>query len=532
MFNTKRMWLLVVACVTSLCAQTSPASEFGKITVTMADSVTKQPITGAKISYHYIEGQRDSSQPSPTDEKGRSEFDNLQPGSYGLFWGRPPGYSLLPTEYGLISVKEGESISVPILLRKAGTIEGTVVDESGKPIADARLEAVDYNYVGNKPALRIQRTAFTDEKGRFAIKEVDPIGVAVRVSVAAPRANGQRFVTTFYPNSKSAAEASSITVPVGASVRGINFRLRLSPTFHIRGRIDQGQESPELATLTIQPCSAELSDTATAVQQVKFTSDGAFDIHEVLPGTYCLFFQRKDSSGREVRTFAQQTVTVVDQDADGIVLTPEQSQDVLVAIATENNTPLPPPRAILLGLGASGNLPPITARAIATMGGFRLPGVFPTDYYLQVYPALGTYIKSIKRGYNDLSSGAIQFAGDYGIIVLEMAAAQNRLRVHVNKDGHPAWKGIRVVAEPVDSVRRFDRIYSIYTNPQGDGDLSNMAPGTYNIFAFDEVEPAMSRPEFLQRLPHIAVKVTNGEDSTTEAKLITSAEIQEAKSKF
>lgn len=518
-----RVWLICGACVFGQ----DPRPELATVSVTIVDSKTKKPLSDVEVRL-LMPG---STVPpgGKTNGQGRFVQTGVSPGIYYVDTTRLVGYEH-PMQFGPIEIKGGETIEVPaIRVRQTGAIQGTVSDASGKPIANVRLEAISYGALGSKRTLKVQRTALTNGNGQFNMTDIDPIGVLVRVLGSATRPRGAHFATTYYPNTTAFEQAKVVSVLSGGSVKGIDFRLGVSPTFSIRGRIAQGIESLESVVLSFQPCgNSDLRDTPTNLASIDISATNSFEIPEVLPGTYCLVFKYVDISLGAIRAFAEQVVRVTDHDVNDVILSPSPMEDVFIAVTGDRGQQVPPPRGIRLDFGAMGQLPAVVARR--TTSGFYFPGVATSGYQLLIFPSPGTYIKSIKRGYKDFNDGEIRFGQDFGIVVFEVSEATNRLRVKVKGNELPPWRRIFVRADPVNGWHRFDQGYVDYTNANGEVEFKGIAPGSYTISAWSKFEAAtMDWPEFRQRFKTTTVEIRDGDESTIEVNLITSDEVDEAR---
>ncbi len=153
-----------------------------------------------------------------------------------------------------ILAEEGLPPPVPV-----SSVKGTVVDEGGRPLADAE---VTLTREGEEP--RVTRTA---AGGEFEFAGVPDAG-AVKMEVTTP-----------------GFEAATLTIVAG-ELREREIMLRPAvPAGQVRGKVLDLQGKPIQASVTITP-----GDHAVAVQP-----DGSFDL-ELAPGTYTVKFQHEDFS--------------------------------------------------------------------------------------------------------------------------------------------------------------------------------------------------------------------------------------------
>lgn len=519
-------YLFVVACLVININAQAPKTEPkvpGTVTGTILDSVTRRPVGGIRIRLSpSVPG---SGYDGTTNSEGRWQL--LVPaGAYNLSIIGLPNYSA-EVGYPLVNIKESGTFNLPpIFVDPYGWLEGTVLDNAGQPVKDAQVEALGNRPIYFKRVLDINGLGRTDAKGRFRI-QVQPGRSFVRVTVPTVNAKGERFLTTFYPEEQSIADATQVYVAPGATVTGMNFRLNRSPTFHVRGRISQGVESPELVSLFLLPCTPGWSDSGPARISLQLREDGSFDAAGIFPGKYCVQYSRRDPSRPAVRAWAEQLVTVTDRDVT-VTLSPQPSTDVAGVVTGENNTKVAPPLQVALFPPSDTFLPLIYAQVNgSTTGAFQLAGVFETDYYLAIRPSPGTYVKSIKRANRDLADAHFT-PGEFGVLVIEMAASQNRVRGQVKADSLRTL-GYQITVFPADRPQRQDNQYNATATPDGEFELSGLAPGKYNFYAWERFDAGMADPKFIERFSPTVLTVEKSGDYKIELKLITPQEISQAR---
>jgi protocatechuate 3,4-dioxygenase beta subunit/thiol-disulfide isomerase/thioredoxin len=141
------------------------------------DAETGQPVTDVVISVGQIIKHADVSAlywvaQAKTDTQGHYRVQ-VPPGEFECYIGVPSGYlppvslsPIRPNPYKGV-IKAGETVRMDIQLRKGLIVRGQVVDEQGKPVA----EAVVLNMEGDfDPQLIV-----TDEKGIFTLTNLPPL---------------------------------------------------------------------------------------------------------------------------------------------------------------------------------------------------------------------------------------------------------------------------------------------------------------------------------------------------------------------
>jgi hypothetical protein len=276
-------------------------------------------------------------------------------------------------------------VSVP--LSKYATISGTVLDERGDPIVGAPVTVLHRVMIGGQALLRQAYVeALTDDRGAYRLAQLEPgryvvgvvaspttipAAVAAELDAAASNqqaasairrallpsgamiANGEgtrigdsvlqltgptpppgpggsvlSFVTTFFPGTSVAEDATVIAVESGEERSGVDLALRLSPAFRVAGVVI-GPSGPiaNLAVRLIPPNAADPRDSRpTGVNTALTDSNGAFTFLAVTPGSYALraslvVITESDPTVKEQSLWALQPLTVGDSDVSGLTVT-------------------------------------------------------------------------------------------------------------------------------------------------------------------------------------------------------------------
>lgn len=530
------MWLLVLTHM--LCAVAQPSAALqprpGKFSVTTLDSITKQPIAGATIFLTSV--FEPCSRPAVcsftgrTDTLGHWRQENVPPGQYRLRVSSPSdyvqNYSSIP-----VTVKEDSNAEAStVALVPGGSVTGNVFDESGIPVKGAQVAAIRYVFANRKLVPEGAGDAFTDDQGRYRVKGMRAGRVLIRISMPAQGypATDLRFPVLYYPNASTTAEAVSLNIRAGATLEGIDFRIRPTKTFHIRGTISLPADTGKM-DLRLQPYLDGDDGQGLSRWEPKVGADGSFDLDHVVPGSYSIIFHALWPDGK-IRFYARETVTLADRDVR-VHLTPAPVQDIEGTIKFEDGESLPWPASVVLilvdGLGG------INAK-LDSAGRFRLESVLPTDYVLHVNAALRTYVKSMKFGYRDVTDGQFNTQGQSESLTIEIATGKAQIKGRIN-GSQPSKRGMQVTALPTGVLsRRTDLFYRTATNEQGQFLFPNVAPGTYKVYGWERFPENgfAGIPEFLRFFPSTTARAAVGEDSNIDVRMISSEEIDEARSKF
>ncbi|HTM27453.1 MAG TPA: carboxypeptidase-like regulatory domain-containing protein [Vicinamibacterales bacterium] len=251
-----------------------------------------------------------------------------------------------------IPLKPGQRVNgLDVRMWKHGAISGTVLDETGDPVVNARVQAMGRTFVAGRRRATAGPTTFTDDRGMYRIagltpgdyvivvpstqtsvptdvmesfftgtpisdvkrmelgREMNGIGSAIAPagSPYAMKAGGQTislppgtltpivgasgiliYPTVYYPAAPTAAQATAVTVGSGEERSGIDLQLRPARGVRISGTVI-GPEGPA-ATTGLHLALAGGDDTVDALDVAAALTDsaGGFTFPAVPAGQYVL----------------------------------------------------------------------------------------------------------------------------------------------------------------------------------------------------------------------------------------------------
>ena len=269
--------------------------------------------TGARVERALIELQPSSGGPSPrtsTDGFGQFEFTGLAPGEYrvtataaGLVSAdatvaRPSGIGTL------VQLREGQRDGrVDLLLAPMSTIEGQVLDDSHKPSAGVTVELLQLRLAAGRPVLmpgpQGRKTGRTDATGRYRVADLLPGDYYVRASSGSlgtsspdntvfPADGSLGYVSTYFPGTDRALNATPVRVEVGRDAFGVTFALVAARLVDVSGTVADatGRPAADARVMLIRTEDGEVRADVSAAT----TSDagGAFRYQAIPVGTYVL----------------------------------------------------------------------------------------------------------------------------------------------------------------------------------------------------------------------------------------------------
>ncbi len=324
----------------------TPSLKPGSVEGIVTNSVTGEPVKKATVMLR--SNTQRFAYGGVTDMAGHFVIQNVEPGAYTAN-ASADGYQQDQTRRGLlkaISVGEEQHVTdVSLKLIPLAIVNGKVLDEEGEPIAGANVIAMRYFYFNGRKQLNTSYFGNTNDLGEFQLLDLQPGRYYFQVTANLAQVFAQRPVQSsgpdetyppiFYPNALDIGQATSTALDAGAQLNNVDFRLRKSRSYRVRGKVvdANGQPARNLnVQITPRTIPNGFARIGGMVQQ-----DGSFEIRGVLSGEYDVMCQRQES-GQPMA--ARQTIQVGEENVEGVVLALAPGFDVTGAIQTEG-TPAP-----------------------------------------------------------------------------------------------------------------------------------------------------------------------------------------------
>ncbi|HLQ76456.1 MAG TPA: carboxypeptidase-like regulatory domain-containing protein, partial [Terriglobia bacterium] len=276
-----------------------------------------------------------------TDADGKFVFDNLRAGSYRLDAARS-GY--VSTKYGQkgangrempVVLAAGQKLKdIQIAMMPAGAISGRIVDRNGEPISRVGVQAWRYRYSERGRTLALVQSVTTNDLGEYrlfwlapgsyvvsatppaptlapsttttgehssspignvsVVFQADAISNALQGPLSSPNVTSRTLpdgsvaeestVTTYYPGTVVAEQATPIAVRAGTAESGINITALPARVHKIRGLTLDGTGSPAAMTIALIPKSGGAA--VGAAGNFRSNNNGTFEIGGVTTGSY------------------------------------------------------------------------------------------------------------------------------------------------------------------------------------------------------------------------------------------------------
>jgi protocatechuate 3,4-dioxygenase beta subunit len=498
---------------------------------------TGEPLKKADVRLHKGEAQDYRIFGAITDGAGHFRFENLTPGSYSLT-ASLNGY--VTTAYGskrnqgdgsMITLTAGAKMrGLTLKLPQQGVVNGRVIDEEGTTMEGVAIAILRRGFQKGRRSLAWQGMGHTNDKGEYRVYGIAP-GRYYAVATArspmrytpevryAPK-DEPSYPPTYYPNALTISDAAQIEILSGAELAGIDFRLVRTRAFKISGRL-VGAAVGRISDIQISPAGAEGGPWWDGARHAYTDENGNFLFQDLRPGRY--FVSAYVESPNGVKT-AQAYVVIAGTDIEGLQLSAAANHELPGSVRVEGASGWNKPGAHIYLETEDGMR--MAAAPIKMDGTFHFESAPLERVRVFVQPPDG-YIKSVLAGGRDVEGTLLDFSegvpGELSITLSPKAATVTG-KVKDEKD-QPATNGLVALVPAVR--KRTDLYLQGALDQNGTYSIKNVPPGSYKIFAFDQVEfGAYQDPDWLKPFEEKgeAIEVKESESSTKDLKLIVTEE--------
>jgi hypothetical protein len=447
-----------------------------------------------------------------------------------------------------ITVKPGQKIQgISLVMTPGGTILGRVTDANGEPLIRALIQAQKLIYQESGRSLVTVQAVYTDDRGDYrlfwlpagqyyinatpsddrmrtmtallpspngtttvssltsnmVLSAVRDMGTAIVNGLPSGlKVNGQSLpngdvieeaaVPVFYPSTAEQSTATSIEVRPGAIISGIDITTKPARVYRARGRIiSSSGRQVSAADITLVPKNSQTSGQPSHVPQSP--NNSGFEIAGILPGSYYLLATGLEAPGMPLVGLASIDVQASSLENVIITVSPPFAIQVHISrgstISTANTTPQPVTIRVEPKLNGLPNALELGTRLSVRQDNFMLPIAVAADYRVTVAPPANTYVQSIRFGGQDVLRDGLHIDGATSE-TLEIVVSPNsgRLEGNVSLD-RQKFANATVVVVPSASLRQQTSLYqTTQTNAEGHFTFENIPPGSYKVFAWEDVE--------------------------------------------
>jgi hypothetical protein len=500
--------------------------------VIKAGTLIQQPLQNARLE---LTGGPGGVLVTRTDGNGRFVFSNLADGRYELAI-TSDGFIRQRSAKRISVVRGQQSGNIVLALDPAPTAAGLIVDSYGEPIANVMVEALRRTYdVRGNPRLVRAATAATDDRGVYRIFWLDPGEYFFYASEPLPESADTQPVravaATYYPGVGTPDDAMPLRLGIGREIR-VDFRLRRDAAlWTVNGQTMNALTSRSAAAIIALTPPAEDPNLSRYRAQSSVTgpSPGQFSIGNVVPGSYILM--AKSIGGEQEMTTFQRVVLrplpVAPREGYGISLALSPPLSINGRVFVESREAIDLRKASVTLISVDPDLPSPRSVFAQPEGQFYLNGAVPGSYVLDIdnLPE-DLYVKAARLGSVDILEKPLTLETRSAGSPLQVLLGSDggRLKVAVYNDKGEPQSGAQLVLVS-DSARRSRREqYRVATSGEdGQAILRGIPPGSYKLFAWEEVEPnAYLNSNFMQMYESLGIRVdiASGDNPSASAKLI------------
>jgi hypothetical protein len=447
------------------------------------------------------------------DDNAHFVFDRLDPGSYQILGGKPGYYAdeHKRSMQTVVDLAAGAVVKdVVVRLLPLGVISGRIVDEANDPVRDVEIRLLAVEHYRGREFLNTMGSATSDDRGEYRIFDIGPgryyllaehnVSKEWKKQTGMAPQKGSRLDIAYpplmYPGTSDMLQAQKLVVNAGDDLHA-DFALFPVQAVSIQGRVVNGLTNKPIAQPVVTaywgPNASLMARTA------EISADGAyFEIRGIGPGTYTLRTTFVDDG----ENFSDERVVEVGTEGTrNLLISGLPDFEIVGHVRLEN------------ARYASFN----PSVEFASVGGksssiFRL-GTKPPDYqftgklhpgdrYRVNVPNLPQefYLKSVRVSGKEVANTDVVIGGRHTEIDLVVSAGGGHIDGTTLNDQHEPVGGSYVLLVP-DSVDKpdADLIRPARSDAKGKFMLRGVPPGSYRLFAFEDVESEiLNQPELLK----------------------------------
>jgi beta-lactamase regulating signal transducer with metallopeptidase domain len=488
-----------------------------------------------------------------SDTNGRFTIKDVPVGDYIVHVDRE-GYFDLATRAGnpvKVTVQGAQSVNTALTMTAGGVVSGHVRDASGDPQQNVGVQVFAMAYQNGFPVLRGTIQKLTDDRGVYRLFWLAPGEYYIGVNPGGTP-NAEATQRTMYPGTFDIAKATPVSVRAGDQLTGVDIQLPTDVLPKISGKVtstipaeETAQQGalynaalarPTLMLIGRDPSKPDIgAGTARTIGTVTLNGGtGTFEVPGILPGAYDLYLRipQSNAQGGAGFSFAKVPIDVGNENITGISITVNHIVNVTGSITVDGKQPGSTPIRLHLqpdGSGVKlGAYQSVGQRVITpdANGAFTSLGVPPGLFRMDVEPGLpgDVYLADVRQG------GTSVF--DSGITIT--SEKPNPLQVVFNSGGGiiegtaldasgKPMTNASVVLAPLMMRRQNRALYHTATaDANGKFTLKNLAPGAYQLFAWQQSIPAgayfnagfLARYEDRSRTVNVVGKSTTTEQIT------------------
>ncbi len=519
--SVKNNLLILLACFFAVSCTHGQTASIAVVDGTVSNKLTGAPVKGAHVIYVRTGSEANQQSPISSDTDASGHFSlQLVPGAYRL-WVERNGYArqiygaLSPAGEGSpLTLAPGQQIhDVALQVVPLGAIAGRVLDEDGEPIQGVGIQVLRFNYSNGHRQLISIGGATANDRGEYRVYGLPagrylllaslpngPMSRPMETTALVPEVQDP-YSSLYYPGVSDVDFASPVSLGEGNELADMDFHLRKVRAITLRGRLVGAMD--KISSSQIQVILAHNENGVASyidrVPGVVDTNTGRFEIRGVSPGSYFIVASQLTNPPSGGRTPIEISPTTAPEQVS-VPLSP--AFDISGTVELEGAphgslsnliVRLQPAEGLALG--------PQPWSKVASDGSIRFTGVTPGLWRIVLESLPGDlWIKTESFAGNEIPAG--EFTANEstrGHLRIVLAANGAQISGTVTADNQPARATV-VLAPASPELRGFHQFYRVTdANEHGTFTIKGVRPGSYTLFAFQEVEPfGWFDPDLLQ----------------------------------
>jgi hypothetical protein len=401
-----------------------------------------------------------------------------------------------------------------------------VVDEEGEPVQSAGIQVLRLSYASGRRQLISVAGATSNDRGEYRVFGLRagryllqasvpsaPMSKPFETGALIPEAQDP-YAASYYPGVTDMDSGSSVSLSEGSELSNIDFQLHKIRAVSVRGHLLSPVDKLSSSQIQVVLAHNERGVASYIDRTAAFVdpATGRFEIRGVSPGSYLLvasqLFAGRPLGGRvplEVSPAAHEDVA--------LPLAP--AFDVIGTIEFEGAPRERVPNLTVRLVSSEGlALGPPPSSKVGSDGSIRLTGVTPGRWMLSIdsLPE-GLWLKTETFAGNELLAGELSLAENArGQLRIVLAGNGAQIAGTVSAD-NLSCRATVVLVPAAPELRIAHQMYRVTnTTERGLFTLKGVRPGSYMLFAFQEIEPfEWFDPEQLKMVEEMGSPITVSE---------------------
>jgi hypothetical protein len=527
--------IFVYACLCSASfMQVQESAAPGVVSGVVINKLNEAPVKNAHVIYTKIDpaaAGTSSSISKDTDAEGRFSLQ-LPPGSYRL-WVERSGFArqvygaLSPSGEGtVLTLERGQHLGqITFRVVPLGAIAGRVVDEEGEPVQSAGIQVLRLSYANGHRQLISVAGATSNDRGEYRVFGLRagryllqasvpsaPMSKPFETGALIPEAQDP-YAASYYPGVIDVDSGSSVSLSEGSELSNIDFQLHKIRAVSVRGHL---LSVDKLSSSQIQVVLAHNEGgVASYIDRAAAFVDpatGRFEIRGVSPGSYLLVASQL-FAGRPLGGRVPLEVSAAAREEVALPLAP--AFDVIGTVEFEGAPRGRVPNLTVRLVSSEGlALGPPPSSKVGSDGSIHLTGVTPGRWMLSIdlLPE-GLWLKTETFAGNELVAGELNLTdSSRGQLRIVLAGNGAQIAGTVSVNNLPCRATV-VLVPAAPELRIAHQMYRVTnTTERGLFTLKGVRPGSYMLFAFQEIEPfEWFDPEQLKMVDELGSSITVSE---------------------